>query len=163
RPQYQALLADVRRLRANGMQLAVVVAALDRFGRKLLERVRCREELKALGVPTHSVRDGGEVSDLVANVLASVAEEEVRRLGGRAMCYQSVRRALSSPVYIARFGPHPDRNGLSRPAGRWPALIDDTTWQRVQEGVAKHHHMPRQASGRYLLTGLLRCPQCGAR
>ena len=49
---------------------------LDRLGRRILERVRCREELKTLGVPVHSVREGGEVSDLVANILASVAEEE---------------------------------------------------------------------------------------
>src|SRR5918997_483028 len=33
RPRYQALLADVRRLRAEGRRVAVVVAALDRFGR----------------------------------------------------------------------------------------------------------------------------------
>ncbi len=61
----------------------VVVAALDRFGRRMLERVRCREELKALGVTTHCLREGGEVSDLVANILASVAQEEVARLGMR--------------------------------------------------------------------------------
>jgi site-specific DNA recombinase len=66
RPAYQALLSDVRRLRANGRAAAVVVAALDRFGRAILERVRSREELKLLGVPTHSVREGGEVSDIVA-------------------------------------------------------------------------------------------------
>src|SRR5207248_8036025 len=77
------LLAEVRRLRAEGRGVAVVVAALDRFGRAILERVRSREELKWLGVPVHSVREGGEVSDLVANVLASVAQEEVRRLGER--------------------------------------------------------------------------------
>src|SRR3954470_11395487 len=46
RPQYQALLSDARGLRAEGHAAVVVVAALDRFGRKLLERVRCREELK---------------------------------------------------------------------------------------------------------------------
>src|SRR5215213_6947229 len=83
RPAYQALLADVRRLRAEGQSVVVVVFRLDRFGRRVLERVRCREELKSLGVPTHSVREGGEVTDLVANILASVAEEEVRRLGER--------------------------------------------------------------------------------
>jgi DNA invertase Pin-like site-specific DNA recombinase len=83
RPQYQALLADVRRLRAEGRPLTVVVAALNRFGRGLLERVRSRDELKTLGVATHSVREGGEVSDIVANVLAAVAQEEVRRLGER--------------------------------------------------------------------------------
>src|SRR5215211_549457 len=83
RPRYQTLLADVRRLRAEGQAVVVVVMRLDRFGRRLLERVRCREELKALGVPVHSVREGGEVSDLVSNILASVAQEESRALGER--------------------------------------------------------------------------------
>jgi site-specific DNA recombinase len=93
RPHYQALLAKARCLRAEGRGVAVVVAKLDRFGRKLLERVRCREELKALGVPTHSVREGGEVSDLVANILASVAQEEVRQLGERVA---AVKRHVAS-------------------------------------------------------------------
>src|SRR5829696_5779488 len=83
RPAYQALLAEVRRLRAEGQSVVVVVFRLDRLGRRILERVRCREELKMLGVPVHSVREGGEVSDLVANILASVAEEEIRTLGER--------------------------------------------------------------------------------
>ena len=83
RPAYQALLAEARRLRAEGRPVAVVVLRLDRLGRRILERVRCREELTALGVPVHSVREGGEVSDLVANILASVAEEETRALGER--------------------------------------------------------------------------------
>src|SRR5918994_3245747 len=83
RPAYQALLTEVRRLRAEGQSVVVVVFRLDRLGRRILERVRCREELKALGVPVHSVREGGEVSDLVSNILASVAEEESRTLGER--------------------------------------------------------------------------------
>ncbi len=83
RPEYQRLLTEVRTLRAQGTSVVVVVAALDRFGRRLLERVRAREELKALGVPVHSVREGGEVSDLISNILASVAQEESRRLGER--------------------------------------------------------------------------------
>lgn len=83
RPHYQRLLGDVRRLRAEGRAVVVVVAWLHRFGRRVLERVRSREELKALGVPLHTVKEGGEVSDLVANILASVAEEEVRQLGER--------------------------------------------------------------------------------
>ncbi len=238
RPDYQALLADVRRLRADGSGAAVVVLRLDRLGRRVLERVRSREELKALGVPTHSVREGGEVSDLVANILASVAEEEVRRLGervrdslahmtergwakpgfpafgycwrpatheeralgapksvlvidpetahvvretfdradrgvslralsrwlaslpfevraGRAWSYTAIRHMLTSPTYIGRL-----RNG--RP-GRWEALIDEAQFARVGARLDRHQHMPRQASGRYLLTGLLRCPQCGGR
>jgi DNA invertase Pin-like site-specific DNA recombinase len=245
RPRYQALLAEARRLRSEGRRAVVVVAALDRFGRKILERVRSREELKALGVPTHSVREGGEVSDLVANILASVAQEEVRRLGervsatwqhimgqgwyrvggcpwgyvwrdatpeeraagaprkvldvnpltapytaeafervadgasarsvtlwiaklpsqargGKVMGWAAVQEIFRSPVYIGRFK-QGDGDVLTRPKGRWPALIDDAIWQRVQDRIASHQRVPRQASGQYLLTGFLRCPVCGTR
>ena len=105
RPDYQRLLADARRLRAEGRRVAVVLKRLDRFGRRVLERVRCREELKVLGVTTHSVSEGGEVSDLVANILASVAEEEVRRLGERV---RDARRHVAGngwrPVGVTRWG-----------------------------------------------------------
>src|SRR5215207_3614333 len=42
RPGYLALLDAVRQRRQAGETVAVVVARLDRFGRRLLERVRCR-------------------------------------------------------------------------------------------------------------------------
>src|SRR5215217_7824522 len=54
RPAYQALLTEVRRLRAERHSVIVVVFRLDRLGRRILERVRGREELKNLGVPVHS-------------------------------------------------------------------------------------------------------------
>src|SRR5215210_5987190 len=92
RPAYQALLAEVRRLRAGEQPVVVVVFRLDRLGRRILERVRCREELKSLGVPVHSVREGGEVSDLVANILPSVPEGESRAPGERvAASIQHIR------------------------------------------------------------------------
>jgi DNA invertase Pin-like site-specific DNA recombinase len=242
RPQYQRMLSDLRRLHAGGSRVVVIVAALDRLGRRLLEQVRCREEMKTLGVSVHSVRDGGEVSDLVANVLASVAQEEVRRLsercsashryvaakgwrkvgwvawgyqwrdatpverstgapakvlefneteapyvreafqraadggtiravsiwiaglpeavrGGRTLSYPAVRRILMAPVYIAR----PQGGTADDSPGHWPALVDDETWRRVQSQIASHARIPRQASGRYLLTGFLRCQKCGSR
>ena len=74
---------EARRFSADGKDVAVVVARLDRFGRRLVERIRSREEFKVLGVGTHSVREGGEVSDLMANMLAVMAQEEVERLGDR--------------------------------------------------------------------------------
>jgi len=253
RPRYQELLTEVRRLRAEGRRVVVIVAWLHRFGRRVLERVRCREELKELGVATHSVREGGEVSDLIANILASVAEEEVRQLGervsaviehleangwhkggrpawgyrwrpaaederrqgapkmvlesdevtapyvreafrrvaedgasvraitcwlaslpeeargGRVLNLRAVAILLRAPVYISRHyaGESDVAVGISavlaRPVCRWPATIDEATWSRVQQRIDGHTKMPRQASGRHLLTGLLRCPHCGHR
>lgn len=82
RADYQRLLKDARRLAGEGHRVAVLVMRLDRLGRKLSERIRSREEFKALGVVTHSVREG-EVNDLMANMLAVMAEEEVERLAER--------------------------------------------------------------------------------
>jgi DNA invertase Pin-like site-specific DNA recombinase len=83
RPQYQALLGEARRLRKEGKQVVVVVKWLNRFGRKIEERVRCWNEFKALGISIHSVAEGGLVQELVANILASIAQEESRLLSER--------------------------------------------------------------------------------
>jgi hypothetical protein len=86
--------------------------------------------------------------------------ESVR--GGRKLSYTLVRFLLRSPIYVAR-SEQGTGDVLSRTVGRWPALVDDTTWKSVQERLDRHKSIPRQASGRYLLTGLARCPRCGAR
>lgn len=244
RPEYQAMLTEARRLSAAGQEAAIVCKWLHRLGRKVLESVRCREEFKKLGVPIHSIMEGGEVDDLRANIMASVAEYEVQQLGervsevrehvrrngwkapgrtpwgylwrestpgelaegapkkvldldasraptvveafrrvaegesiqglcrwvarlteevrgGRNMGFTSVRVMLSAPVYL---GQYEGADGeLHR--GRWPALIDPGVWAKVQAQIASHRNLHRQASGRYLLTGVLYCPNdaCGAR
>src|SRR5262249_27398874 len=83
RPEYQAMLEEARRLRGEGRGVAIVAAALDRLGRRTLEQLARREEMKALGVSLHSLREGGEVSDLVATILAGVAQDEIARLSWR--------------------------------------------------------------------------------
>jgi DNA invertase Pin-like site-specific DNA recombinase len=149
RAAYQALLADVRQMCAQGRVTAVVVARLDRFGRRVLERVRAREELKALGVSTHSVREGGEVSDLVANILASVAEEESRRLGERVA---DARRHITGhgwyyPGRIPWGYLHRDATPEERAAGSPRRMLDvdpDTAsyvreaFRMVQQGSGLH-------------------------
>jgi hypothetical protein len=82
----------------------------------------------------------------------------------KALSYAAIRNVLKSPTYIAR-QPWGDEDVLARSICRWPALVDDATWLQVQERIGAHARMPRQASGRHLLTGLIRCPApgCGAR
>src|SRR5436309_15727597 len=80
------MLARVRTLPAEGRRVVVVVSALDRFGRRLLESVRSREELDSLGVVIHSVR-AGELNETMANSMAVIAHEESKRISVR------VRRA----------------------------------------------------------------------
>ena len=253
RPQYLELLKEVRRLHAEGRRPVVVVKWLHRLGRRLAESLRARDELKALGVPVHSVQEGGEVSDFLANIMASVAEYEVEQLGervsevaqysrsngwhvagakpwgyrltpateeqrrlgaqrqvlvvvpeeapyvaeafrraaagegvrsisiwsaslpevargGRKLTLATLQKLLRRPVYVARHDPE-DPDGvaqdaaaaLAQPVGRWAPIVDDATWLRVQERFASQRLLPRQASQRYLLTGLLKCPSCGGR
>ncbi len=91
RPQYQEMLTAIRAMAVQGRRAAVVAWRLDRLGRRILERVQRREELKRLGCETHSATEGGVVSDITANVLAAVAEEETRVLGERV---RGARRQL---------------------------------------------------------------------
>jgi DNA invertase Pin-like site-specific DNA recombinase len=82
--------------------------------------------------------------------------------GGRTLDYSMARVMLSSPVYVGR----PDRGAddvLARPVGKWPALVDPSIWIAVRERDAQATRQPAQATGRYLLTGLLRCWRCGHR
>ena len=46
RPAYQHMLSEARRKRAEGSPVAVVVWRLDRLGRRLLERVQRRQDLR---------------------------------------------------------------------------------------------------------------------
>ncbi|HEV2122618.1 MAG TPA: recombinase family protein [Chloroflexota bacterium] len=252
REKYNDMLAEAHSLANQGHAVVVVVAALDRFSRKLLEQVQRRQELAGLGVAVHAIREGGEVNEFMANFLAVIAEDEVKRLGARVsdaihhiqargwhyvaraawgyrlrpttaqergegapkttididpdtapyvreafrrvaegetvrsvarwvaslpaevrgrvkgkhecrmMNLAAVQKMFTAPVYVARQA-EGDDDVLARPVCRWPALIDDETWRRVQERVSSHARLPRQASGEYLLTGFLRCPRCNGR
>lgn len=89
--------------------------------------------------------------------------------GGRTFDYGTVRAMFTRVTYIARVADPkrkvtaPDLAALDLPTGRWEALIDDASWTSVQEQIARHQRMPKQARGEYLLSGLLRCPRCGKR
>jgi hypothetical protein len=47
---------------------------------------------------------------------------------------------------------------LARAAGRWAPLVDDPTWQQVQDRFSRGW---RLGTPKYLLTGFLRCATCG--
>jgi site-specific DNA recombinase len=93
--------------------------------------------------------------------------------GGRTLDFANILRMFKNVTYISRvadpgrasgrMGGIADLEALTLPRGRWEALVGDEIWTRVQERIALHHRVPRQARGEYLLTGLLRCPRCGLR
>lgn len=85
-----------------------------------------------------------------------VAQLPAEARGGRALSHQALYVTIRARVYVGE-GPHGE-------PGRWPALVDRATWDAVQRAVdAEKQRVPAQASTRYLLTGMARCPRCGAR
>lgn len=89
--------------------------------------------------------------------------------GGRNLNYGVIHKLLRTPVYVARIGAadlvstHDPADVLARPVGQWEPLIDDDTWRRAAERTVMARRIPRQASGHYPLTGLMRCARCGDR
>jgi hypothetical protein len=86
--------------------------------------------------------------------------------GGRQLAYHNVRKVFAKTCYIGRIAAPdrkvgaPDLDAVNLPRGRWQALIEDVVWVAAQQQIARHQHMPRQATGAYLLTGLIWCPKC---
>lgn len=86
--------------------------------------------------------------------------------GGRNLGFQAVRKLFRAPVYVGRLGEYDDDEPLAvldLPRGHEPSLIDDDVWRRACGSKRMAAKMPRQASGEYPLTGLLRCYRCGSR
>ena len=122
RRDYQALLQEVRDLRASGKGVVVVVAALDRMGRDLLESIVSRRELKALRVDLHCVREGGVLSETQANLLSTLAEDESER---------TAKRVRDSKAYTRARG--------FRPVGRvpWGYRLDEATVDERKLGAPR--------------------------
>jgi site-specific DNA recombinase len=248
RDSYQRMMATVRGLALERRRVVVTVAKVDRLGRNLAESIRAWNELTALGVELHSIRDGGRMSEMYYNLMAVFAQEESRRIGervrasmtyfeergwhrpgrtpwgyrwrpatdeergagapksvlelhpdeapyvaeawqtlargtslmevgrwaatlpsvargGRNLNFGVLRTTFRAPVYVGRNGNGDDVDSvLDRAVGRWPALVTDELWLQVRANVDKgKRKLPAQASGKYLLTGFLRCDRCGSR
>lgn len=86
--------------------------------------------------------------------------------GGRNLGFNAVRKLFRAPVYVGRLGEYDEDDPsavLDRPLGKEPRLIEDDVWRAVVGSKRMAAKMPRQASGDYALTGLLRCYRCGSR
>lgn len=249
---YQRVLALVRRLAAEGKQIAVFFLRMDRFGRDPEERSRAWKELTSAGARLYSVRQGGWITErFLYDLDAALSQREVDMVGARvrdvnefvrahgfpivgrpAWGYQirkataeeraagagkamlephpleaaaarkawelraagcslgevhryvmglpaeqvgrrrlsraTFRRMFSAAVYVGRQEYPPKHPAgavpvLDRPRARWEPLVDDDTYRRCAGQGEAHRQRPKQASGRHLLTGLLRCYRCGRR
>jgi hypothetical protein len=92
--------------------------------------------------------------------------------GGRALDTVTMRSMFKNPAYIGRRQPveedratHPNLtpdDPLTWPKGRWPAMIDEALWLRVQATNHENSRLPTAPTNKYALTSLLRCTRCSA-
>jgi len=105
------------------------------------------------------VADGAGIR-VTARWLAGLPLED---RGGLVWSPQTLKDALRSTVYVARNEPRDGGDVLAQPVGRWEPIIGDDLYARVQAALALHRILPKQATGRFLLSGFARCPRCDGR
>lgn len=93
---------------------------------------------------------------------------------GKAFSTCAIRDILDNPMFAGkiRYNRYENwaerrRNGKSTELilseGHHPAIISEELWEKVQLLRQKKSVMPKKRfEGEYLLTGLIRCPECGA-
>lgn len=93
---------------------------------------------------------------------------------GKAFSTCAIRDILDNPMFVGkiRYNRYENwaerrRNGKSTELilseGHHPAIITEELWEKVQLLRQKKSVMPKKRfEGEYLLTGLIRCPECGA-
>jgi DNA invertase Pin-like site-specific DNA recombinase len=102
---------------------------------------------------------GGASIRAVALWLHEVAPKDKNKHGWSR---RAVTFMLNNPSYIGRRDPDEDGvDPLSLPVGRWPAIISDDLWRRVQAELDVASQLPKRAATRTLLATLLRCPREG--
>ncbi|RQW19100.1 recombinase family protein [Bacillus sp. C1-1] len=92
----------------------------------------------------------------------------------RSFSINTVKTILENPVYVGkiRYNVRRDwatkrRKGINPEPiiqkGKHKPIITDVTWEKAQSILKQRSCKPNRVhSGEYLLTGLLRCPECGA-
>lgn len=93
---------------------------------------------------------------------------------GKPFSTCSVRDILDNPMFVGKIRYNLYENWAERRRkgktselilveGHHPAVISDELWEKVQLLRRKKGTMPKKRfEGEYLLTGLMRCPECGA-
>jgi DNA invertase Pin-like site-specific DNA recombinase len=129
---------------------------------------------RATGAPKSVLEIDPVTAPMVEAVYRRVADGQSIRSTARWMASQrpdlrgdlswgkrTLQCTLASATYVARNEPEDGGDVLAQPVGKWPAIISDELYLEVQAVIASHRVMPAQASGKYLLTGLAKCPRCG--
>jgi hypothetical protein len=119
------MLAEVRSLSTRGKDVILVVASLDRLGRRLLEAVRCRDERKAWA--SKNIAPERAVSSRSCSPAFSALLPRTRSIAAESACRQ-LTDPLSPPADIhlepVDEGIYSDQR-LDRSASRAPRFVLD--------------------------------------
>jgi len=93
---------------------------------------------------------------------------------GKPFSICAIRDLLDNPMFVGKIRYNRYENWAERRRkgkstetilvkGEHPAIVSDELWEKVQLLRGKKSAMPKKRfEGEYLLTGLIRCPECGA-
>lgn len=109
------------------------------------------------------LRAGGASLGDVHRYVLTLSDEQT---GGRTLARATFRRMFDAPVYVARHD-YPAGHALAgvsvleRKVCAWEPLVADEVFRRVAALGDGRPRLAPQATGAYLLTGLLKCHRCG--
>jgi site-specific DNA recombinase len=140
--------------RDEGSPLTVIEPDPDAASavRQAFERVAAGQSMRQVARWTSALP--AEVRGYRYNDGRPGSNREARRIE-RVADINMLKHVLGNPVYVGCL----DVDGQQFP-GRWRPIVDADLWDRVQARLAQHRQAPRARPESYLLTGLLKCPQC---
>jgi DNA invertase Pin-like site-specific DNA recombinase len=97
--------------------------------------------------------------DPVRSIARNMNERGLRTSTGREWSTTTLRRMLMS----LRIAGRRDHNGADMGPAEWPAILDDETHRRVVEILSRPERRTPGRPGGYLLSGIVRCNECGGR
>lgn len=140
-------------------------------GRGRSSKVIVVEEEAALVQKIFNMYASGQGLKAIANELN---HQGYKTRTGRSFSTCAIRDILDNPFFVGmiRYNQYENwaekrRKGKSSEPilvqGHHPAIISEELWQKVQLLRQKKSTMPKKRfEGEYLLTGIIRCPECGA-
>ena len=155
----------------NGGQVLGYKSSEKKIGQKTEGQLTIVPEEAALVLKIFELYSVGHGLRSIAN---RINREGHRTKKGNSFSTDSVKAIITNPLYIGkiRYNKYENwserrRKGLSKEpilvGGHHEPIVSESLWNRVcalQKQKAKKN--PRTFDGQFILTGLMRCPECGA-
>ena len=151
---------------------AVATEALGNRGRRKRKLVVDETEAAVVRRIYDLYLDGYEGRAVGVKEIAKILNEKGQRMRGKLWGNHKVHKILSSPTYRGEhfYNVIDSKTGKKRPPAEWipvavDPIVESVTFERVRqrrEARSPRVTPPRRLSSPVLLTGLLRCGECGS-